>query len=520
MSGAAPRLAAAVFDLDGVVTRTGRIHLTAWKRLFDEYLRSRETRFGDPFRPFTDAEYRTHVDGRPRYDGVRTFLTSRGIALEEGTPDDPPDRETVAGLGNRKNRLFGELLDEAGAEVDEEAVRFIRELREGGVQVGVASSSRNTARVLEAAGLGELFQARVDGVVSARLGLPGKPAPDIFLECLARLGVDDPARALMVEDAVAGVRAGRSGGFGLVLGVDRGENAVPLRNAGADWIIRDFREVSVERAEAFHQNRRFLRPNAIASWGELAERFEGRRLAVFLDYDGTLTPIVDRPELATLPEPMRDALRRLAHTWPTTVVSGRGREDVTTLVGLDGINYAGSHGFDIRGPAVAGIRLEMNPSLPPAVTEAAESLRRATAKIPGVIVEDKKYAAAVHYRLVEEQRVPEVERIVDEVLTDRPQLKKALGKKVFELRPAIEWDKGKAVLWLLEALGLNRVDVLPIYIGDDVTDEDAFRALEERGVGIVVTEIPRPTAARYSLQDVREVRELLRRLARSSSKTT
>ena len=147
------QLVAAVFDLDGVVTRTAHIHAKAWKQLFDDYLHSRESRFGEPFRHFTDAEYLAHVDGRPRYDGVRTFLTSRGITLEEGSPADAADRDTVVGLGNRKNHLFGQLLDEMGVEVDEDAVRFIRDLRARKIPVGVASSSKNTERVLEAAGL-------------------------------------------------------------------------------------------------------------------------------------------------------------------------------------------------------------------------------------------------------------------------------------------------------------------------------------------------------------------------------
>lgn len=510
--------AAAVFDLDGVVTFTARIHEAAWKDLFDDYLRLREKKYGEPFRPFAAEDYRAYVDGRPRYEGVRNFLASRGIMLPEGVVSDPPEAETIVGLGDLKNVLFGERVREMGVDVDEEAVRLIRELRSRGVRVGIASSSKNAVPILEKARLEDLFDARVDGIVSDRLGLEGKPAPDIFLECLAQLDAPAPDRAMVAEDAVAGVRAGRVAGFGLVLGVDRADRGITLREYGADWVIRDFREVSAERIEEYFENRSHVRPNAIARWVDLGDELEGRRCAVFLDYDGTLTPIAALPELATLSGEMQDTVRRVAAAWPTTIVSGRGREDVTALVGLDGINYAGSHGFDIAGPEVPGFFLEVDAALAPVVAEATEELRRRTAQIPGVSVEDKKFSVAVHYRLAAENRVPEVERIVDEALADRPKLEKGLGKRVFELRPAREWDKGKAVLWLLDALGLDGPDVVPIHIGDDVTDEDAFRALDGRGVGILVTEIPRPTAARYSLQDTIEVRELLERLTDLSAR--
>ena len=254
---------AAIFDLDGVITFTARVHEAAWKELFDTYLRSREERYGEPFRPFTDDDYRAHVDGRPRYEGVRTFLASRGIALPHGDPSDPPDAETISGLGNRKDERFRELLRERGVEVDSDAVRFIGELRAQQTRVGVASSSRNTELVLDRAGLTNLFDASVDGVLSARLGLRGKPAPDSFLECLRRLGVSDPRRAMVVEDAEVGVEAGRAGGFGLVLGVDRGGHAAALSEHGADWIVRDFHDVTLDQVREHFASRDDARAGAL-----------------------------------------------------------------------------------------------------------------------------------------------------------------------------------------------------------------------------------------------------------------
>ncbi len=248
---------AAVFDLDGVITFTAHVHAAAWKQLFDEYLGSRSRRFGEPFRPFdADADYRAFVDGKPRYEGVRSFLESRGIRIPYGSPADSPEQETICGLGNRKDLLFEARLQEVGVEVDREAVRFVRELRARGTRVGLASSSKNAVPILESVGLRELFDAVVDGVVSERVRLKGKPDPDIFLYCLALLLPDaDPRRALIAEDAVAGVQAGRSGGFGLVLGVDRHGEPQSLLENGADRVVSDFRQISADAVIDFFRER-------------------------------------------------------------------------------------------------------------------------------------------------------------------------------------------------------------------------------------------------------------------------
>ena len=256
-----------------------------------------------------------------------------------------------------------------------------------------------------------------------------------------------------------------------------------------------------------------LPPNVLEAWPAVREELSGRRLAVFLDYDGTLTPIVRRPEDAVLSTSMREILRRLAVAWPTTIVSGRSRTDVATRIGLEELAYAGSHGFDIMGAGGAAPRLEVGADLVPALAEAAAELRRRTSRVPGVLVEEKGLSIALHYRLVAAVRVPEVELAFEETFAARAGLRRAHGNKVLELRPALDWDKGRAVRWLLEHTDPEPAAVASVYIGDDLTDEDAFRALGASDLAVLVAREPRPTAARYSLRDTREVGDLLTLLA-------
>lgn len=236
---------ALVVDLDGVVTDTASVHAAAWKHLFDDYLAGRAERTGEPFVPFEPDDYRRHVDGKPRYDGVRDFLASRGITLPEGHPDDPPDRETVCGLGNRKDAAFNERLAREGVTVFDTTVEVLRRARRAGMGVALFSSSRNTRRVLHRAGLEHLFDAIVDGVDAGELGLPGKPHPAVPLEAATRVGAK-PERTVLVEDAVAGVEAGRRGGFHLVVGVDRTGHGDELRAHGADVVVTDLAEIEVQ----------------------------------------------------------------------------------------------------------------------------------------------------------------------------------------------------------------------------------------------------------------------------------
>jgi beta-phosphoglucomutase family hydrolase len=243
MLGLPDGIEACLFDLDGVLTQTAETHAAAWKQMFDEFLAARAARLGEPLVPFDAvADYDEYVDGRPRYDGVRSFLAARGIELPEGTPDDPPDAQTVMGLGNRKNELVLELIRSRGVEAYEGSVRYVIAARDAGLRRAVVSSSANCREVLAAAGIEELLEVVVDGLITTRLHLEGKPAPDTFLAAARHLGVE-PAHAAVFEDALAGVSAGRAGQFGLVVGVDRTGQADALRTHGADVVVRDLSEL-------------------------------------------------------------------------------------------------------------------------------------------------------------------------------------------------------------------------------------------------------------------------------------
>jgi len=232
-----------LFDLDGVLTQTAKVHAAAWKEMFDDYLRERAQRTGEPFVPFDPvADYDEYVDGKPRADGTRSFLESRGIELPEGQDDDPPRAQTVRGLGNRKNELVLRKIREDGVEAYPGSVRYVREVKAAGLPRAVVSSSANCRDVLVAAGIEDLFDARIDGVVAGRKHLRGKPAPDTFLAGARALGLK-PTAAAVFEDALAGVAAGRAGGFGFVVGVDRAGQAEALKQHGADVVVTDLAEL-------------------------------------------------------------------------------------------------------------------------------------------------------------------------------------------------------------------------------------------------------------------------------------
>lgn len=508
---------AVVMDLDGVLTRTQSVHALAWKRAFDDFLRQHAGDGGQHHRPFEiDPEYYRHVDGKPRYEGAADFLRSRGIDLPRGEPGDPPGHDSICAIGNRKNEVFLELLETQGVERYDSSLAFVAGLRCAGLRTGVISASRNCVAVLAAAGALGLFDTKVDGRDAAERGLAGKPAPDVFLAAATELEVA-PERCAAVEDASAGVEAARRAGYATVIGLNRDgpEQARALAEHGADCVISDLAEVTVEFAGGRASAGLPMPPSDMQA---MEFRLGTARPAVFLDYDGTLTPIVERPEDAVLDVTTRRILERVAAQHVTAIVSGRDLEDLRERVGLEGLVYAGSHGFDIR--LVDGERRspEAARDALPALQAAADDLERRLRDIDGAMVERKRYAVTVHYRMVEEDSVAEIERVVDETVRQHPSLRRRGGKKIFELLPDIDWDKGEALRLLLDILDLRDDETtVPVYVGDDETDEDAFAALDESGIGIAVGRDREATIAGYTVEDSDAVRRLLVWMCRRES---
>jgi trehalose-phosphatase len=400
-------------------------------------------------------------------------------------------------------------IDDIDDEVSviDSAVVLVRKLTHAGIATAVCSSSRDCAQTLEAAGLDDLFAVHVDGVVADALGLPGPPDPAVLLAATNRLGTT-PERTAVVELAEAGALAGRKGGFALVIGVGSAGHAEDLLRDGADVVVESLARIDVRQG---HKRISEL-PNALDSYGQLIGVVAGRQPFVCLDFDGTLAEIVGEPDAAKLVDGASKALERLAALCPVAILSGRDLADVRDRVGIPGIWYSGSHGFELVGPDGSHRHNDAADAAVPVLVSAASELREELGCIPGVNVEHKRYAVAVHFRNVAPERVAEVVATTHRH-GQRHGLRVTGGRKIVELRPDIDWDKGAALDWLGDQIHQSG-RALPIYIGDDLTDEDAFDAIRFSGVGIVVRhdeDGDRATAAQFTLNSPSEVEQFLRR---------
>jgi trehalose-phosphatase len=301
----------------------------------------------------------------------------------------------------------------------------------------------------------------------------------------------------VVEDSLAGVEAGKVGGFGAVIGVDRGGQKEQLKDHGAELVVNELTELPWPVKPAAGQERTL--PSALEHIDDIFKQLQKGIPAIFLDYDGTLTPIVSEPSLAVLSEEMREVIGALAMSCLVSIISGRDLTDVRKMVGLNNMAYAGSHGFEIVGPGGSFHEQGMGTGFLPTLDATERELRSAVGGVNGAWVERKRFSIALHYRAVDPKDVGPLESVLMEVARRHPDLRTMGGKKVFELRPNIDWDKGKAVLHLLDKFHVDGSQVVPLYIGDDVTDEDAFRAIGDRGVTILVSGHGQETSAKYSL---------------------
>jgi len=508
------RINAVVLDLDGVLTSTAKLHAAAWKRMFHYFLIRYYERADIPFIPFDEVrDYREFIDGRPRYEGVEKFLESRGIAIPYGAPDDSPYTESVCGLGNLKNNVFLSLLRGIKASAYNDSLQMVKLWKDAGFRLGVVSASKNAREVLKSTGLQDFFDVIVDGNDALLNGLKGKPQPDTFLFAAKILGVQ-ARQSVVVEDAFAGVKAGSLGGFALVTGVSRdGRSKDEFIKNGADIVVSSLDQIPPVGVLLKRPVNSL--PSAVNSFHEIFKSFDGKNCIVCLDYDGTLTPIAERPQDARLSAQMRKVLRDLSSLVKTAIISGRDLEDLRSLVNLDNIIYCGSHGFQIAGPNSLKMELEEADASKEALLQAEKTVRDLLGAIDGVIIETKKFGLSIHYRLVKSELIEQVKNSVSEVAAACPELKVTHGKMVIDLRPAVVWDKGMAVRWIADTLFDNKDEVHPLFIGDDITDEDAFCELHGQGTAILDGDHGEATFANYSLQSPNQVQSFLEKLIKS-----
>ncbi|MDN5848713.1 MAG: trehalose-phosphatase [Nitrococcus sp.] len=406
-------------------------------------------------------------------------------------------------------------LDNAMTATPRSVQRLIETLRERGYRTAVVSSCRNGAAILANAGLELLFDVRLDGTETARLGLHGKPNPDVLLHT-ARLLQAPPERCAVIADALAGIEAARAGGFDLILAATQAGGREVYLAHGASGVFADLAQVAAAALGCEPQRAATL-PSALAALPQILQAGQ-EGLLMLLDYDGTLTPIVERPELAVLAAETRTILCDLVALMPVAVVSGRELAMLRELVDVPGLVYVGDHGFDMTDVAGGSHQLDAMKGYLPILDAVEQRLRQGLAGIAGALLERKRSSVAVHFRLVAESDMSHVQARIDDILSAHPQLKTTPGKKVVEIQPGLDWDKGRAVEWLLpriDASGRRH----PIYIGDDRTDENAFRAVCARGTGILVRDDDHPTVAHYALEDPGEVRLFLHQLIRSLKHT-
>lgn len=483
---------ALLLDLDGVITDTRDIHFRAWKNLFDEFLLSRKSKD-----VFTEQDYQHYLDGRPREDGIYAYLFARGLEVT---------KEEFIRLKTAKNEHYRKILQDSELKPFPDFLELMKSLKGRDIKVAVVSSSENARFILKKLDLESSFDLIFDGILGKRLNLRGKPEPHYFIEAARMLSLT-PSECGIVEDALNGVMAGRKGEFHIVYGISRKgpEYMKELMDAGANRVITSLVEIVTP-------------PNALKAWEEFLMSTGDKDIAIFLDFDGTLSEIVPEPDKAVLKDEAKPVLSDLSKSFTLAVVSGRDRMDVKNKVGLSDIFYAGTHGFDMSGPGCFRYQLDNISNKLKDLEKVTLSLEHLVSDLEGVIIEKKSYATAIHYRMASDEIGPLLKSRILSVIEEFPSLRIKEGKKVFEILPAVDWDKGKAVNKLIDILNVDTSQIVPIYIGDDTTDEDAFRSLRGRGIGIRVDdENNGQTYADFTLKNPDEVLDFLGHILKECS---
>jgi alpha,alpha-trehalase len=496
-----------IFDMDGVVTQTAVLHFKAWKEIIDKLL-YKITNYN--IKPFSENEYFHYLDGMPRIDGMRNFLSARGFGMNKLEDLYESIDACVQEACENKNRLLLSMLTEEKVEYFEDTIEFIKFLLKHNYLIAIISSSKNCKQILKNAKIDDLFPVCVDGILSEELGLQGKPDPAIFLEAAKRLNLA-PHECIIVEDALAGVKAGKIGGFGGVIALDRRNRLHDeFAELDPDYILPD---LSSKQTQLYHRLEKIKKGHLESAFNIVPLLFDllnnKTELVIFLDYDGTLTPIVGRPEHAVLSSAMHECLSQLSQHYLTIIISGRELANLKSHVNIPHIFYSGNHGFECEGPEQYNLTYQIGNEYIDDVNAVYQELYALFKNIKGCIVENKKFSLSVHYRLVNENLYEFISQQIDNALLNYPNLIRHYGKKVFEVHPNIQWNKGIAAAHILKQFKTKNNAIVPIYIGDDITDEDAFKKLGFRGITIKVTGEPLKTQAHYFLNSPMEVQEFL-----------
>jgi trehalose 6-phosphate phosphatase len=500
---------AVILDLDSIITNMATLRIKSWEKTFRRYIKENNSKST----PFSKRDYNMYFEGRPEFNSLLNFLGSRGILLPEGTDKDPVNANTIWSLYKLKRQIFTEILEKDNMELSANVGNALRDWRSAGLKCGVVSSGWDCRTVLEKTDFSDQFDILIDDFIMKERGLGDKLFMNYLLEVAKELE-SSPERCVVIVDSLKGVQAGTVGNFSLVAGVDHKNMRKVLIENGADIVVDDIKHIDLNNKELKMFFIEFA-PSLFTNLEDFFSLFRNKRPALFLDYDGTLTPIVKNPSEAVLSEDMRSVLTNCSKMLPVAIISGRDLDDLKQLVRISNIIYGGSHGFRITGPGGLYMEHPDSDKILPGLNGIEDKLHKLfDNKIAGIKIERKRYAIAVHYRNVAEEDVPFIIREVENTIDQSSGFRKGEGKKVIEVRPDVDWHKGRAIGWLLERREFNAgEEVIPIYIGDDLTDEDVFENLPESGIGILAGFHGGKTSARYSLKNVYQVRLFIEMLA-------